>query len=182
MGGTRQTKRISQTTIIYTITISFCKTVITMMGRTHMAFGVLAGMLLFPVFGANWLLFVPLVALGSLFPDVDHKNSKINRLFPLTNWVPTFFKHRGFFHSIFPAIILYGGFHYANLDIVGIPLAIGYVAHLASDCLTRMGCTLLHPFSTFRVQGFIHTDGAMELITLGAVLLVDVVLVAKHVF
>jgi len=152
-----------------------------MMGRTHMAFGFLAGMLLFPIFKADWLLFVPLATIGALFPDVDHQNSKINRMIPITRWIPAFFKHRGFFHSIWPALILYGLFHFAKLDIIGIPLTIGYVAHLASDCLTRMGCNLLHPFSTLRIQGFIHTDGLMELITLGGVLLVDVFLVVKHV-
>ncbi len=153
-----------------------------MMGRTHMAFGFLAGMLTFPFFGANWLLFVPLSTFGSLLADVDHQNSKINRMLPITRWIPTFFKHRGFFHSIFPAIILYAAFHYAKLDIVGIPLTIGYLAHLGSDCMTRMGCNLLHPITSFRIQGFIHTDGLMELITLGGVLFLDAILLVKHVF
>lgn len=153
-----------------------------MMGRTHMAFGFLAGILLFAAFNQPWYLFIPLAMLGSLLPDVDHEKSKINRMIPVTRWVPMFFKHRGFFHSIFPAIIIYIGFHYANLDLVGIPLAIGYIAHLLSDCLTRMGCNLLHPFSTFRIQGFIHTDGAMELMTLGAVLFLDLLLVFKTFF
>ena len=151
-----------------------------MMGRTHMAVGFLAGILMFPVFGANWLVFIPLVVLGSLFPDVDHKNSKINRLLPITRWVPMVFKHRGFFHSIFPPVLLYAGFHYAQLDVVGIPLTIGYLTHLGSDCLTRMGCNLLHPISNFRIQGFMHTNGLMELITLGGVLLLDAVLVVRY--
>ncbi len=153
-----------------------------MMGRTHMAFGFLAGMLFFPVFGANWIIFVPLAVLGSLFPDVDHQNSKINRMIPITRWIPWLFKHRGFFHSIWPALIIYGGLHYAKLDIIGIPLAIGYTAHLASDCLTKMGCNLLHPISTMRIQGFIHTDGTMELMTLGAVLFVDAILLIRYLF
>ena len=153
-----------------------------MMGRTHMAFGFLAGMLTFPIFGANWLIFLPLAVFGSLFPDVDHENSKINRMLPVTRWIPTVFKHRGFFHSIFPAIILYAGFHLAGLNYIGLPLTIGYLAHLGSDCLTRTGCNLLHPISSFRISGFIMTDGAMELITLGAVMFADTLLVVKHVF
>jgi len=147
-----------------------------------MAFGFLAGMIFFPIFGANWWIFLPLATLGALFPDVDHHNSKINRMVPITKIIPVFFKHRGFFHSIWPAVLLYGGLHFAGLDVVGIPLAVGYLAHLGSDCMTRMGCNLLYPVSTMRIQGFIHTDGAMELMTMGTVMMLNILLVAKHVF
>ena len=153
-----------------------------MMGKTHMAFGFLAGMLAFPAFNANWLSFIPLTILGALFPDVDHENSKINRIIPVTRWVPKFFKHRGFFHSIFPPLIIYGIFHYASLDNIGLPLMIGYIAHLASDCITRTGCNLLHPITNFRISGFIMTDGIMELITFATVLFIDVLLITRHVF
>ena len=147
-----------------------------------MAFGFLAAVILLPFFGIKWFIFIPLVVFGSLLPDVDHENSKINRMLPITRWVPKFFRHRGFFHSIFPAVILYFAFHYFRLDIIGIPLAVGYISHLASDCITKMGCNLLHPISNFRIQGFIETNGAMELITLGGILVLDVLLVLKHVF
>lgn len=152
------------------------------MGRTHMAFGFLAGMLTYPLFGANWLLFVPLATIGALFPDVDHENSKINKTLPVTRWIPTFFKHRGIFHSIFAPIILYVIFYSANLKTIGLPLTIGYLAHLASDCLTQSGCNLLHPLSNFRISGFVRTDGAMELIIMGAVLLANILLVTKIIF
>ena len=151
-----------------------------MMGKTHMAFGFLAGMLTFPIFNANWLIFIPLTMLGTLFPDVDHENSKINRMLPVTRWVPTFFRHRGFFHSIFPAAIIYGIFYYANMTNIGLPLTIGYLAHLASDCLTRTGCNLLHPITSFRISGFIMTDGIMELVTFAIVIFLDALIVAKH--
>jgi inner membrane protein len=152
-----------------------------MMGRTHMAIGLLAGLVLFTFFNQPWYIFIPLVIFGSLLPDVDHENSKINRMIPLTRWIPTFFVHRGFFHSIFPAIIIYVGLHLAKLDILGIPLAIGYTSHLASDCLTRLGCNLLHPISTFRIQGPIMTNGLMELLTLGGVIILDVLIMVKHI-
>jgi inner membrane protein len=153
-----------------------------MMGRTHMAFGLLAGILLFTFFGAKWYVFIPLVVLGSLLPDVDHENSKINRMLPVTRWIPVFFKHRGFFHSVFPAIILFAVFHYLKLDIIGIPLAVGYLTHLASDCLTRLGCNLLHPVTNFRIQGPIMTDGLMEFITLAGIIVLDALLIIKHFF
>ena len=153
-----------------------------MMGRTHMAFGFLAGMLTFPLFGANWLLFVSLATVAALFPDVDHENSKINKILPVTRWIPKFFQHRGFFHSLFAVAIIYLVFAITKHTNIGTPIAIGYAAHLASDCLTQAGCNLLHPASNFRISGFVRTDGAMELIVLGAVLLADAFLIVRHVF
>jgi inner membrane protein len=140
-----------------------------MMARTHMAFGLLAGLVFLPFFHQKWYLFIPLAIFGSLMPDVDHEKSKINSMVPVTRWVPKFFRHRGFFHSIFPVVIIYAAFHYTNLDYVGIPIAVGYTSHLVSDAITKMGVNLLHPASTLRVQGFIETGGAAEFIALGVV-------------
>ena len=153
-----------------------------MMGRTHLAIGLLAALLLLPFIGQTWYIFIPLILLGSLLPDVDHEKSKINKMLPITRWIPKVFAHRGFFHSIFPAIIIYAGFYFAKLEYIGLPLAIGYTSHLASDCFTRLGCNLLHPVSTFRIQGPVMTNGIMELLTLGSVLLLDALLVIKHIF
>ena len=140
-----------------------------MMANTHMVFGFLAALVFNPVFNQKWYFFFPLVIIGSILPDVDHENSKINSLLPITRWVPKFFEHRGFFHSVFPAAIIYVSLHLAGLDWIGIPLALGYLAHLVSDCFTKMGCNLLHPFATMRVQGFINTGGVSEFIFMGVV-------------
>ncbi len=154
-----------------------------MMARTHMAFGFLAGLIFLPIIQPkSTALFLTITTVASILADVDHEKSRINKLFPLTRWVPKFFKHRGFFHSAFPPIMIYAGLHYARLDYIGIPMTIGYLSHLASDCLTQMGCNFLHPISTLRVQGFIHTDGTMELATLGIVLFLNALLVAKLFF
>ena len=150
-----------------------------MMGRTHAAIGFLAGILLFKFFGTNPLLFVPLALLGALLPDCDHEKSKINRMLPVTRWIPYLFKHRGFFHSIFPALLILIAFYAAGQFWIAIPLTVGYLSHLLSDCLTRQGCNLLHPLSTFRVQGFLMTGGMVELAILGIVLVLDVLALAR---
>ncbi|MBS3124953.1 metal-dependent hydrolase [Candidatus Woesearchaeota archaeon] len=150
-----------------------------MMGRTHMAIGFLAGLALFKLFDSNPLLFICLATLGSLLPDLDHEKSMINRLLPVTRWIPWLFRHRGFFHSIFPAlIILFAGLIF-SFQMIALPLAIGYLVHLFSDCLTRQGCNLLHPFSTFRIQGFLVTGGLVEFVILGIVLVLDVLILAR---
>lgn len=149
------------------------------MGKTHMQFGLLAGIVGFSLVHQPWYTFIPLTVFGSLLPDVDHENSKINRMIPLTRWIPTLFKHRGFFHSIFPAIGIFYLFHFFGYSIIGIPLAVGYIAHLSSDCLTRMGCNLLYPVAKFRVQGPIMTNGIMEYAVFFVMLALNVFFAAK---
>lgn len=150
-----------------------------MLGTTHLAIGALTGLLLFTYFETNPYLFVGLVIVGSLLADVDHEKSKINRILPVTRWIPYLFKHRGFFHSIFPALIMLVALYSAGQIAIAIPLTIGYLSHLFSDCLTRQGCNLLHPLSTFRIQGFLYTGGLTELVILGVVLVVDILILAR---
>ncbi|MBI4144985.1 metal-dependent hydrolase [Candidatus Woesearchaeota archaeon] len=134
-----------------------------MLGRTHIAIGILLALLLLPFISVpSKLLFVALVAFGSLLPDVDHENSKINKVIPVTRWIPKLFKHRGFFHSIFPVIIIYGVFWYFNERFIGLSLAFGYLTHLFSDSLTRMGVNFLHPVSTWHMRGPIETGTIFE--------------------
>ena len=147
-----------------------------MMGHTHMAFGFLGGLLSYTVLApAHPIMFVGIATLAALLPDVDHEGSRINKMFPVTKWVAKLFKHRGFFHSMFPAAGLYFGFWYFGAEWIGSALALGYLTHLFSDSLTKMGVNLLHPIATLRVQGFIQTGGMWEMATLGIVLAVSAV-------
>lgn len=152
------------------------------MAYTHMAFGFLAGVLFFPVFHHSWFIFLPLCILGSIIPDIDHENSKINRFFPVTKWVPNFFSHRGFFHTVFPVILIYLIFHSARADVVGIPLAVGYLSHLFSDSLTESGVNFLHPVSKLRMSGFIRTNTFLEFVVFGIVVCLVFFVVIKRFF
>ena len=139
-----------------------------MMGRTHMVFGFLAGLIFLPIFKPqHQIVFVVLATFASLWPDIDHEGSKINKIFPVTRIAAKLFKHRGFFHSIFPVAIIYGLGWYFGLLGFGIAIALGYVSHLVSDSITKMGVNLLHPIATLRVQGFLETGGMWELVALG---------------
>jgi len=144
-----------------------------MMGRTHMVFGFLAGLLFLPQTNTlNMIIFLSLTTFSSLFPDIDHEGSKINKIFPITKVFAKFFKHRGFFHTIFPPAIIYGLAYVFGWTSIALPIVIGYLAHLFSDGLTKMGVNLLHPVATLRVQGFIQTGGLWEMITLVVVLII----------
>ncbi|MBI4153212.1 metal-dependent hydrolase [Candidatus Woesearchaeota archaeon] len=129
---------------------------------THTAFGFLTALFLLPWSNGHSILFVSLAVFGSLLPDIDHEGSKINRILPVTRWFASLFTHRGFFHSLFPAALLYLLFMFIELEWVGIALALGYVSHLLSDGLTKMGVNVLHP--AFHIHGFIETGGVAELI------------------
>lgn len=136
-----------------------------MMAYTHLAFGALAGILTQPFVPGNKWIFLLVVTFSSLFPDIDHEGSKINKIFPVTRLAAKFLTHRGFFHTIFPPLIIFLILQYFNLTFYGVAIGIGYMSHLISDSLTKMGINFLHPIATFRIQGFILTGGAWETLT-----------------
>ncbi|MCK4589204.1 MAG: metal-dependent hydrolase [Nanoarchaeota archaeon] len=152
-----------------------------MMGRTHLAFGVLAGLMFMPFYHHNLILYFVLVLIGALLPDIDHEGSKINSIFPITRWLARFFKHRGFFHSIFPPLIIFGALWYFNWGYIGIALGVGYLSHLFSDGLTKMGVNFLHPVANLHLAGFIETGKVAENVVFFAVIVLSIVKVVSLV-
>jgi inner membrane protein len=165
-----------------------------MRGTTHLAIGLLVALLVLlvlPAFASvvqlpsiNPVVFIPLVLLGALLPDVDHENSKINRVVPVTRIIPWFFSHRGFFHSLWPPfIILFMAFSAATSTItavfpaLGIYLVIGYISHLLSDMLTRAGIGPFHPLLRFRLKGPLRTGGIAELLLFMVIVVADALLI-----
>lgn len=100
-------------------------------------------------------------ALGSLLPDIDHKNSTISKKHKITSWIMThLFEHRGFTHApliqmLFVAILFYlgknlgGVIGYSYLGFV-VGLGIGILSHTLLDWLTVGGVPLLYPFTKRR--------------------------------
>lgn len=128
-----------------------------MLFRTHFLFGILAGLLFIQLFNpANQLLFMALILLGAIFPDIDNVKSTIGK-FALIGF---FFEHRGLFHSLLIAAAL--SLLLALFTDVYYAFALGYLTHLAADALTPMGVGFLYPFSNKRVRGFIKTGSLLE--------------------
>ncbi|RLE48281.1 hypothetical protein DRJ25_00225 [Candidatus Woesearchaeota archaeon] len=146
-----------------------------MLARTHAAIGFLTALFLFPFFRIKWFLFFPAVVFGSILPDIDHEGSKVNQLLPLTKYFSKLFKHRGFFHSIFPVLFFVFLELSFKLDGIGIALALGYLSHLLSDGLTPTGVNLLHPAAKLRIEGFIPTGGIVEAAVFVFVIVADIV-------
>ncbi len=156
-----------------------------MMYKSHLVFGIFIGIVYLLLFGVsgNKYLFLSFVGLAALFPDIDHENSKIgNKVKVLSFLIRNVFGHRGFFHSIFPAVILYFVFVYIfNLKLIGLGIAVGYISHLMSDALTVTGVNFLHPFKA-KVSGFIRTGSILEYIFFFVFLVLDVWKVYGFVF
>lgn len=133
-----------------------------MLAITHVIFGILFGLLAKPYIPGDALIYYTFVIIGSILPDIDHEGSTINRVLPLTKWFSRLFKHRGIFHTVFPAIALFFIVGYISTTLVAAALVIGYVAHLVSDGLTLAGVDIFHPISQLRIQGFIRTGGIAE--------------------
>ena len=134
-----------------------------MLALTHMAFGFFAAVIWAKIFPVKFFLpFAGIVMLASLLPDIDHEGSTINRAFPVTRLPARFLTHRGFFHSVFPPLMIYGGFIYFDLPFFAVAVSLGYAAHLVSDSITKSGINFLHPIATFHVKGPVKTGGLIE--------------------
>lgn len=134
-----------------------------MMYYTHLAFGFLASLISINIFNVNnKLLFILIVALFSIFPDIDERKSKIGKKYKFISRIINFlFGHRGFFHSIYIPLILYFIFYNINNEI-GIAILAGYFSHLFMDALTKNGIRPLCPIINKKVNGPIKTNSLFE--------------------
>ena len=119
-----------------------------MLFHTHILIGIVLFLLTKDLFqGGNQVIFFFFVLLGSILPDIDSRNSKMNRWSGIIGIIIVFFaKHRGIFHSLVFHLLLFFlmkpliGTYYASA------LLIGYSAHLLGDGFTRGGIVLFYPF------------------------------------
>lgn len=117
------------------------------------------------------IFFAATLILGAMLPDLDSKHSTISKQHPTASkMVRIFSGHRGIMHSIFipAAIFLIATYVIPNLFDLPPELfagfLIGYISHLASDIITIGGLELFHPFSSYRIRGFIRTGGKLEML------------------
>ena len=130
---------------------------------THLAFGFLVSLILIDILDINYkLLFILIIILFSIFPDIDERSSKIGKKYKFASRIINFlFGHRGFFHSIYIPLILYLIFYSINNEI-GIAILAGYFSHLLMDAITRQGIRPLYPIINIKVNGFVKTNSLLE--------------------
>ncbi len=151
-----------------------------MMLRTHFLFGILVSLLFLHLFPSpNAYIFISLVCLGSLVVDVDTSRSSVGRKTRPVSWfLELFFGHRGFFHSLTAAIIIFLlSIYLISLSFYAFAPALGYLSHIFLDAFTMSGVPLFKPFSDRRIQGPISTGSFAEYIILFIILFLDVYLI-----
>jgi inner membrane protein len=134
------------------------------MFKTHLVFSILIGLLILSFIEVpNKYLFLGVVCFGAVFVDIDEVNSKIGRRTrPLSDIINFLFNHRGFFHTIYPPLIVFGLLAYFNYLIIGFAFLIGYLSHLFIDMFNIMGISMFKPLHNMHVKGFVRTGGFLE--------------------
>lgn len=152
-----------------------------MLFKTHIAFGLLVGLLsLNYVKTPNTILFLAFAVLGSALPDIDNASSKIGKkTWPLSKLIQIFLGHRGIFHSIWLIILIPGIIYLYLSKIYGIALFTGYFSHVLMDGFTKKGINFLNPFLELRLSGFIETSSFIEKIIFVVMIFIDAFLMLK---
>ena len=107
----------------------------------------------FLALGANEVVAFVILLFAALLPDIDEKNSKMNRWSGILGRVVIkVFRHRGLLHSLLfsgtIALALGLFFH----EAYGLAFLLGYFAHIFADGITPMGVALLYPLP-WKVSG-----------------------------
>lgn len=126
--------------------------------KTHIAGGVLLTLslssFLYPSSLGEVALLYGCAVVGSLLPDIDHPNSKINKYNPFASIMVRLIKHRTLTHSLlWIAIVSLIGvmLKFNTWAILG--LNIGILSHLILDMMTVSGVPLLYPCrKNFRIM------------------------------
>lgn len=133
-----------------------------MMGRTHLAFGLLTaglGSLAIDIGGTDLVGLTIGSLLGSLLPDLDHPKSKLGRRFlPLSTFLYATLGHRGGTHSLFFAAVLLLLLIWVA-PYLALGLCLGILSHILADMISYSvgkkftfgnGCPLLWPLARKR--------------------------------
>ena len=149
-----------------------------MLLRTHISFTIFVLFLLELFFEVSTLFFFVSI-FSTLIPDIDSRFSRIGRK-KSSRFLQFFFSHRGFLHSAFFLILIFGIFYLFALKSIAQGFLLGYGFHIFLDSLTKGGIALFYPFK-FRVRGFLKTGGIFEKSLFYALILIDCVFFAFFV-
>jgi inner membrane protein len=134
-----------------------------MMVYTHLAFAYLCSLIAMEYLPPeNKVQFITVAVTASVLTDIDQVTSWIGkRLEPLSVTIKLLFKHRGFFHSITAALVVYL-LVYAISKELALAAFIGYASHIFLDALNPAGIMVLSPFSKCKLKGFIKVRSVTE--------------------
>jgi inner membrane protein len=149
---------------------------------THLAFGLLVALLGLSIFDIKYPpLFILVILLFSVFPDIDETKSKIGKKNKLLSGIINFiFGHRGLIHTIYIPLILFIIFYTLSKEI-GIAILFGYGSHLIIDSINKAGIIPLYPISSKKIRGFVKTGSFLEKIIFLVIIFVDLYLLLNYI-
>lgn len=144
--------------------------------KTHLAFSSfcfisLISILDISVTTVNFLIYF----IVSILPDIDTPKSFLGRFVKPLGWIS---RHRGFFHSIYPAIGISLLLYFYKKD-AAIFAFLGYMSHLVLDALNHQGVGFFYPVSKFRVKGILKSGGIGDKVIFAASLIGIVAILIK---
>ncbi len=129
-----------------------------MLWKTHFAIGIFAVIFFFPHIN-NKLIFVLVVLLASILPDIDSRFSKIGKM-AISKPVQVLTKHRGIFHSFTFCIVISFIFAF-YVPVLAFPFFLGYALHLLADSWTPDGIRPFWPAKK-ELRGGVKVGGVIE--------------------
>lgn len=144
-----------------------------MLTKTHILFAFFLTLVSIELFNPqNQILFLFIIVLFSVLPDIDEKSSRVGKKTKLFSF---FLKHRGIVHSFLPLLII--AFLLTVFNSIYLwGVFIGYASHLLLDSLTPQGLNPFYPFLKFRMKGFIKSGGIGEIFIFLLLLMIDIFL------
>ncbi|MBR9705472.1 metal-dependent hydrolase [Candidatus Pacearchaeota archaeon] len=142
-----------------------------MLLKTHLAFAFLL-VIFFLEHVNNKIIFVLMVILGSIIPDLDSGFSSWGRHL-IFRPLQFFVKHRGIVHS-FTAAFAISLFLAFTWPITSLGFFVGYSVHLIMDSFTYEGVQPFWPLRT-KSKGFFKTGGRIEESIFFSLVMIDIV-------
>lgn len=126
--------------------------------RTHLALGTVVLLFLLPHV-EHKLVFIPVVLISSLLPDIDSSFSYMGKR-SIFRPLQLFVKHRGVIHS-FSLCILISLLFAFYIPVLALPFFLGYSFHLLLDSFSVDGIRPFWPFKK-EIKGSIRAGGRLD--------------------
>jgi len=143
-----------------------------MLLKTHFMFALLLIIVFFNFVNNKWI-FIGMVMIGTVLPDIDTGFSSYGRHL-IFRPLQFFVKHRGIIHSLTLAVIL-SVLLAVYWPVVSFGFFVGYCVHLICDSFTKEGIKPFWPLK-IRSSGFIATGGRIEESLFFSLIFIDIIL------
>ncbi|MEK6888659.1 MAG: metal-dependent hydrolase [Nanoarchaeota archaeon] len=129
-----------------------------MLRKTHLVIGLVAGLYFLPHVN-NKFIFLPIVLIASLFPDIDSGITSLGQK-GIFRFLQMMTKHRGIMHTYTICVILSLGLGLI-FPPAALPFFLGYSFHLFADSFTPQGIRPFWPLKAVS-SGLVTTGSRFE--------------------